>query len=178
MGFREDISSDSEQIEKARQDLLLACQEAADRAQQEQEQKTFSEVPQKPQEIPLEVNFETTQATDEESVITIEQVDPDETDQSVPAETDEISLTVQPENIEPEPTLPGQPPQNGRPASLPDQALETAGNPNTSPNISSQNQQQKAIPPHRNHNPFVEDILKGIVSEDINRLRQQIANKP
>ena len=141
MSFSENTSSDSGQIEKARQDLLLACREAADRAQQEQERKTVSEIPQKPQEIPPEVNFEITQATDEESVIAIEQVDPDETDQSVPAETDEMSLTVQPENIEPKPIIPDH-------------------------------------PTHRNHNPFVEDILKGIVSEDIHRLRQQLANKP
>ena len=139
MSFRENVSSDSGQIEKARQDLLLACREAADRAQQEQErqreqkqkqeqqQKTFFEAPQKPQETPPELNFETTQADDEESVITIEQ--------SVPAETDEISTTVQ-------------------------------------------NQRQKMIPSYRSHNPFVEDLLKKIVSEDIDRLRRQLANKP
>ncbi|MCK5271028.1 MAG: hypothetical protein KAJ52_00565 [Sedimentisphaerales bacterium] len=144
MSFRENVSSDSGQIEKARQDLLLACREAADRAQleqeqqkqkQEQQQKSFSEAPRKPQETPPEVNFEIPQIADEESVITIEQADPDETEQSVPAETDEISPTVQ-------------------------------------------NQRQKMIPSYRNHNPFIENILKGIVSEDINRLRRQLADKP
>ena len=143
MSPRENIPSDSGQIEKARQDLLLACREAADRAQQEQERqreqqqeqertqeqqrKSFFEAPQKPQETPPELNFETTQADDEKSVITIEQ--------SVPAETDEISTTVQ-------------------------------------------NQRQKMIPSYRSHNPFVEDLLKKIVSEDIDRLRRQLANKP
>jgi len=145
MSPRESISSDSGQIEKARQDLLLACREAADRTQQEleqeqkqkqeQQQKSFSEAPPKPQETPPELNFETTQAADEESVITIEQVDPDEIEQFVPAETDEISTTAQ-------------------------------------------HQRQKVIPSYRDHNPFVEDILKGIVSEDINRLRRQLADKP
>ena len=150
MSPRENISSDSGQIEKARQDLLLACREAADRAQQEQEQqqereqqqqkqeqkqKSFSEPPPKPQETPPELNFEIPQIADEESVITIEQAGPDETEQFVPAETNEISTTVQ-------------------------------------------HQRQKVIPPYRNHNPFVEDILKGIVSEDINRLRRQLADKP
>lgn len=154
MSPRENISSDSEQIEKARQDLLLACREAADRAQQEQEQqrerelkqqkqereqqeqkqKSFSEPPQKPQETPSEVNFETPKA-DEESVIAIEQAGPDEIEQSVPAETDETPLTVQ-------------------------------------------RQRQKTISSYRDHNPFVADLLKGIVSEDIDRLRRQLADKP
>ena len=155
MSFRENVSSDSGQIEKARQDLLLACREAADRVQQEQERQreqkqkqeqkqiSFFEAPQKPQETLPELNSETTQAADEESVITIEQAATDETEQSVSYETEQ---SVPTETGEISPTV--------------------------------QTQRQKIIPSYRNHNPFVEDILKRIVSEDIDRLRRQLADKP
>jgi len=136
MSFSKIVSSDSEQIEKARQDLQLACEEAADRAQQEQEQQ-----------------------------LQLQAISPDKDRQA--------ELISQEVNVEPESDAPDQFPQNNQNTYPSDHSPKTNENLNTSPNVPDRSQHQKAITPYQNHNPFVEDILRQIVSEDIDRLRRQ-----
>ena len=153
MSFSKIVSSDSEQIEKARQDLQLACEEAADRAQQEQQRQEQKQQQTRERE------------QEQEQQLQLQAIMPDKDRQ-----TELISQEV---NVEPESNAPDQFPQNNQNTSISDHSPKTTENLNTSPNVSDQSQHQKAILPYQNHNPFVEDILRQIVSEDIDRLRRQ-----
>lgn len=157
MSFSKIVSSDSEQIEKARQDLQLACEEATERAQQEREQERQE---QKQQQM-----LEQEQEQQQEQQLQLQAIIPDKDRQA--------ELISQEVNVEPESDAPDRFPQNSQNTSPSDHSPKTAENLNSSPNVSDRGQRQKAIPPYQNHDPFVEDILRRIVSEDIDRLRRQ-----